>query len=73
MAINGICLVLAIVGLALVSNRLLDKFEIADQPALTSLQRLEKAQRNQAEYDRPQSSKGDWGLDRLISIFGFSR
>lgn len=49
--INGACLVLIIVGLALVANRLLDKFGLADEPGLTIDQRKEKAQRNQHEWN----------------------
>lgn len=49
--INGACLVLIIVGLALVANRLLDKFGLVDESGLTIDQRKEQAQRNQHEWN----------------------
>lgn len=44
LVITGACLGLIVVGLALVSNKLLDKFDIANDPGLTNDQRKEKAQ-----------------------------
>ncbi|KQW21383.1 hypothetical protein ASC80_14980 [Afipia sp. Root123D2] len=51
LVINGACLVLVVVGLTLVSNKLLDKFDRANEPGPTTDQRKEKAQRNQQEWD----------------------
>lgn len=50
MAINGVCIVLGIVGLSLVSNRLLDMVSVAGERGLSIEERKEKAQRNNEEY-----------------------
>jgi hypothetical protein len=49
--LGGVLFVAAIILVAVVFNRLLDKFEIANEPALTIEQRKEKAQLNQYEWD----------------------
>lgn len=50
--INGACLILAVVGLGLVSNRLLDMGGVAEEPGLSTDERKEKARRNQEGWDR---------------------
>jgi len=50
--INGACFMLAIIGLALITNRLLDRAGFANEAALSQDERKEKAHRNQAEYDQ---------------------
>jgi hypothetical protein len=49
--ITGACLILTIVGLALVSNRLLDMAGVADERGLSIDERKEKAHRNGADYN----------------------
>lgn len=50
--INGACVVLAVVGLALVSNRLLDMAGIANEQAMSVDERKEKAQNNQDQWEQ---------------------
>lgn len=61
-AINGACLVLSITGLALISNRLLDKAGVADAAPLSVSERAERAVRNQAGYDQGavSATKAGW-------------
>lgn len=54
--INGSCLVLAVIGFALVSNRLLDITGVATEQGLSVEERKEKANRNDAEYERAYAS-----------------
>lgn len=48
--INGACLILAVVGLGLVSNRLLDMAGVADEQGLSIEKRKDKARRNDESY-----------------------
>lgn len=65
-AISGICLLLTIIGLALVSNRLLDMTGAADAQSLSVDERKEKARRNDAEYE------GVYGSANLSQVGWFS-
>ena len=59
---NGACLVLVVVGLALISNRLLDRNGLADAASLSQDERKEKAHRNQVDYDQQygKATKASW-------------
>ncbi len=52
------CAVLIVVGLSLVSNRLLDLAGIANERGLSVEERKDKARRNQDEWNQGKSSKG---------------
>jgi hypothetical protein len=65
--VNGACLVLAVVGLGLVSNRLLDMAGAANEAALSVDERKEKAQRNNAEYAET------YGSPKIDPVSWFSR
>lgn len=62
--INGACVVLAVVGLGLVSNRLLDMAGIANERGFSVEERKEKAERNNTEYaemyDAPNLTPASW-------------
>lgn len=62
--IRGTCLVLTVVGLALVSNRLLDMADVASEQGLSIEERKDKARRNDETYAQPSS-----GVTR-IGLFG---
>lgn len=64
--ISGTCLFLTLIGLALVSNRLLDMGEIADERGLSVEERKKKASRNDAEYG------GAYGSANLSRVGWFS-
>lgn len=66
-AVNGACLILAVVGLGLVSNRLLDMTGSANEAGLSVDDRKEKAQRNNAEYAET------YGSPKIDPISWFSR
>jgi len=58
--INGSCLVLTVVGLALVSNRLLDMVDIANEQGLSVEERKDKARRNDESYVQPSVTRVGW-------------
>lgn len=58
--LKGACLVLTVVGLALVSNRLLDIADVANEQGLSVEERKDKARRNDESYTQPSS-----GLTRV--------
>lgn len=66
-AVNGACLVLAVLGLGLVSNRLLDMTGSANEAGLSVNDRKDKAQRNNADYVET------YGTPKLDPISWFSR
>lgn len=66
--IAGACLVLTIIGLALVSNRLLDMTGVADERGFSVEERKEKARRNDAEYGKTSS-----GMSMFNPIGWFSK
>ena len=65
-AISGICLFLTLIGLALVSNRLLDMGGVADERGLSVEERKEKASRNDAKYE------GEYGSANLNRVGWFT-
>ena len=65
--VNGTCLVLVVVGLGLVSNRLLDIAEAANEAGLSGGERKEKAQRNNEAYAET------YGSPKIDPVSWFSR